>query len=512
MSHVLAVDLGTGTAKVALVSREGTVAGSAMRPIATHQLPGGGAEQDPAEWWSAVREAAREALATSELGAGDVRAIRCTTQWAVTVPVGADGQPLARALSWMDSRGGPHVRAMAGGRFAGYGARKLRRWIRLTGGAPVLGGVDGLGHTLYLKHERPEVYAATHKLLEPADYLNLRLTGVAAASFGTIFPYWLTDNRDPRRIDYDEGLLRTAGVDRAKLPDLLPMDAVVGGLLPDVAAELGLTPGTPVLAGTTDLESAAIGAGAVLGGQGYFYVGTTSWMSCHVPAKRSDVRHMLGTMPAALPGRYVVVAEQGMAGRCLDWLRETLVPEPYPELERMAAGVPAGSDGLLFLPWLGGVSVPTEDFATRSAFFNQSSRTTRAHYVRAVMEGVALNLRWLRPHVERFARTEFETLTFIGGAAQSDVWCQIFADVLGVPIRRVAEPRLANAVGCALLAFNALGDLREEDMPARVPIGRTFEPDAEAAAVYDRSFDAFRRVYKAGKPIYRRLNRGAGMR
>lgn len=511
MSHVLAVDLGTGTAKVALVSREGTVAGWALRPVATHQLPGGGAEQDPAEWWSAVTGAAREALAASGLGPADVRAVRATTQWAVTVPVDGHGQALAPALSWMDSRGGPHVRRIAGGRVAGYNARKLRRWIKLTGGAPVLGGVDGLGHALYLKHEQPEVYAAADKLLEPADYLNLRLTGVAAASFGTIFPYWLTDNRDARRIDYDAGLLRLAGIDRAKLPDLLPMDAVVGGLLPDVAAELGLTPGTPVLAGTTDLESAAVGAGSIADGQGYFYVGTTSWMSCHVPAKRSDLRHMLGTMPAALPGRYVVVAEQGMAGRCLEWLRATLVDEPYDELERMAAAVAPGSDGLVFLPWLGGVSVPTEDFLTRSAFFNQSWRTTRSHYVRAVMEGVALNLRWLRPHVERFARTRFDELTFIGGAAQSDTWCQIFADVLGVPIRRVAEPRLANAVGCGLLAFAALGEIGEGELAGRVPIGRVFEPGPGVAA-YDRSFAAFLDLYRAGRPVYRRLNRGQGAR
>ena len=174
--------------------------------------------------------------------------------------------------------------------------------------------------------------------------------------------------------------------------------------------------------------------------------------------------------------------------------------------------MPPGSDGLIFTPWLGGVSVPTEDFSTRSAFFNQSWRTTRSHYVRAVMEGVALNLRWLRPYVERFARTRFETLAFIGGAGQSDTWAQIFADVLGVPIRRVAEPRLANAVGCGLLAFAALGELEERDLSSRVAVGRVFEPDPATAVVYDRSFAAFTALYKAGRPIHRALNRGQGAR
>lgn len=516
--HVLAIDMGTGAAKVALVGRDGTVAGAAMRPIATLQQPGGGAEQDPHEWWSAVMDAAREALAAAALAPEQVVAVRCTTQWAVTVPVDAAGEPLGNALSWMDSRGGRHVRAVAGGRLGGYNALKLRRWIKLTGGAPVLAGVDGLGHALFLKHERPDVYAAAHKLLEPADYLNLRLSGRFAASFGTIFPFWLTDNRDPAHIDYDPGLLRTAGIDRAKLPDLLPMDAVVGGLLEDVAGDLGLAPGTPVLAGTCDLEAAAIGAGAVHAGQGYFSVGTTSWLSCHVPVKRSDLRHMLTTMPAALPGRYVVVAEQGMAGRCLEWLKDNLLYPPgtetpddvYAVMERNAAAVAAGSDGLIFTPWINGVFVPSEDSSTRSAFFNQSWRTTRGHYVRAVMEGVAFNLRWLRPHVERFARTRFAELSFIGGAAQSDVWCQIFADVLGVPIRRVAEPRLANAVGCGLLAFAALGQIEEAELPGRVKTGRVFEPDPANATTYDAAFAEFLRFYRAAKPIYRRLNRGDG--
>jgi xylulokinase len=187
-------------------------------------------------------------------------------------------------------------------------------------------------------------------------------------------------------------------------------------------------------------------------------------------------------------------------------------PAETDDLVRLAASVAPGAGGLLFAPWLGGVSVPVDDGATRSAFFNQSWRTTRSHYVRAVMEGVALNLRWLRPHVERFARTRFDELTFIGGAGQSDTWGQILADVLAVPIRRVAEPRLANAVGCGLLAFAALGELEEAELGARVPMGRVFEPDPAAAAVYDRSFEAFLAFYKAGKPIHRRLNRGAGPR
>src|SRR5258708_10130261 len=147
------------------------------------------------------------------------------------------------------------------------------------------------------------------------------------------------------------------------------MDAVLGPVLPEVAQELGLAPGTPVMAGACDLHAAAIGAGAVRDGEAYFYVGTTSWLSCHVPTKRTDLRHMLGTMPAGLPGRYVVVAEQGMAGRCLEFLKDNILYPPgveqpadvYDVLERHAAGVAAGSDGLIFTPWINGVVLPTDE-------------------------------------------------------------------------------------------------------------------------------------------------------
>lgn len=518
--YVLAIDLGTGAVKTALVSANAEVVASASRDITMLHLPGGGAEQDPDEWWSATCEAAREALERAAVPRDRVLAVRCTTQWAVTVPVDAGGRALCNAISWMDTRGGPHARRVAGGplQVGGYDVTKLWRWIRLTGGAPTLSGVDGLGHTLFLRHERPKIWAKTHRLLEPMDYLNLRLTGRAAASYGTMYPYWLTDNRNPLRIDYHPSLLRLAGIEREKLPDLLPVDAILGTLLPEVAAELGLSPSTSVLMGASDGQSSAVGAGCVRDFDGYFSIGTTSWISCHVPHKKSDLRHRLATMPAVLPGRYVVMAEQGVAGRCLDFLKDNLLfpREPggraapgdvYARLDAEASRIPAGSHGLVFTPWLGGVVAPEDEPSTRSAFINQTLRTTRGHYARAVMEGVAFNLRWLAGPVERFVGRRFDQLSFVGGGALSDTWCGILADVLGRPIRQIAHPRHANAVGTALAAFAALGELRLEDVPDRVRIAAIHSPDPARVRVYDAQFAEFLALYRRMKPIYRRLNR-----
>jgi xylulokinase len=518
---VLALDMGSGSVKAALVSRRGELAGAGFSAIDTILLPNGGAEQDPAQWWSASVAAARMALKAAAVPPELVCAVACTTAWSITVPVDAEGEALANALTWMDTRGGPYNRTVAAGwpQVAGYAAPKLWKWLKLTGMVPQHSGIDGLGHVLYFKHERPEVYARTHTFLEPMDYLNLRLTGKFAATYSTVFPFALTDNRNPNRIDYHPDLLRLGGVDRAKLPDLRPVNQVLGTLQPAAAAELGLAPGTAVVTGCGDSHAATIGAGAIRDYEGYFSIGTSAWMSCHVPAKKTDLIHKIGTMPAALAGRYMVLAEQGIAGHCLEFLKDRILfpgavtgsaaADSYALLNSEAAQVAPGSDGLIFTPWINGIITPVEDIHTRSAFFNQSVHTTRGHYVRAVMEGVAFNLRWLKGYVEKFIGRRFERLNFIGGGATSEVWCRILADVLGCPVRQVANPRSAIAMGAAFAAFAALGDIQVDDIAGLVKIKATYQADESRRRVYDVQFREFLEFYRRMKPLYKRLNPAA---
>ncbi len=516
LKYVLAIDMGSGSTKAAVVSSAGEVVASAIRHTTTQFMAGGAVEHDPEEWWCSVCGAAKEAIAVARVPADQIIAVACTTLWAVTVPVDDAGAAVGNAISWMDTRGAKFNRAVSRGwpRIQGYGLLKAIKWLRLTGGAPVQSGVDGLGHILFIKHERPETYARTFKFLEPMDYLNLRLTGQFAASYATMFTYWLTDIRNPNRIDYVPELLAMTGVDRAKLPDLRPVNSVLGTIKPEVAADLGLAPSTRVVMGSADGHAATLGAGTVRDYEGYFHIGTSSWMSCHVPAKKTDPLHMLTAMPAALPGRYMVGAEQGAAGRSLEFLKDILYPagsanppiDVYADMNRLAAEVAPGSDGLIFTPWINGVLAPHEDASTRSAFFNQTARTSRGHYVRAVMEGVAYNLRWLKGHVEKFIGRPFDQLNFIGGGASSDLWCQIHADVLGCTVRQVANPRNANAVGAAMAAFAALGEITLEEISGRVKIAAEYRPIEINRRVYDRQFREFLEFYKRNRAIYRRLN------
>ena len=278
---------------------------------------------------------------------------------------------------------------------------------------------------------------------------------------------------------------------------------VIGSLTPEAANDLGLDAGTKVVGGTPDVPAAAVGSGAVGDFEGHLYVGTSSWLTCHVPFKKTDLIHNMASLPSALPGRYFVGNEQETAGACMTWLRDNvffrddvLDPGAAPEdaLQRfnaLAAEAPAGSDKVIFTPWLYGEHTPVADPHLRAAFTNVSLRTTRAHMVRAVMEGVAYNTRWLMGGVESFIGRPFESIRFIGGGAKSDLWCQIFADVLDRPIDRVEDPLSANVRGAAFVAAVGLGKLQVEDIPALVPIEKRYTPSSEHRPIYDELFKAF---------------------
>jgi xylulokinase len=521
--YFLTVDLGTSGPKVALYSAHGEYVGHEFEPTPLYLLPDGGAEQKPADWWSAFTKAAKRLLTQGRVPIGDIAALCCTTQWSGTVPVDRDGNALANAIIWMDSRGARHVKRVTGGtvEFEGYGLRKLLTWLRLTGGIPGHSGKDSIAHILYLKNECPRIYDATYKFLEPKDYFNLRLTGKFAASFDSIALHWVTDNRNISNISYDDALIRFSTIDRDKLPDLMRAVDVLGPLKPEAAAELGLPPDVRVVMGTPDVQSAAIGSGAVRDYEGHLYLGTSSWLTCHVPFKKTDIVHNIASLPSAIPGRYFVANEQETAGACLNFLRDNILfpddelgtgtkpHDVYQVFDRIAEKVPAGSDKLIFTPWLYGERTPVEDHLVRGGFFNQSLKTMRTHLVRAVFEGVAYNSRWLLGAVEGFIGRRFDSLNMIGGGANSNIWCQIHADILDRTIRQMKQPMLANARGAAFLASVALGDLSFDDVPSRTEIACTYKPNPENRKLYDELFRDFVDIYNSNKKIYARLNRTA---
>jgi len=521
-NYILTIDLGTSGPKVALFTTRGEAVGYEFEPTPVMLLPDGGAEQDPEGWWKAVTTAARRLLRNHPVPVERVLAVSTTAQWSGTVAVDAEGRHLANAIIWMDSRGAPYVRQVADGlvKFEGYGVTRLLRWVRLTGGVPANSGKDPIAHILYLKHQRPEVYRNACKFLEPKDYLNLRLTGKFCAGFDSIALHWVTDNRNLSRVVYDDRLLAFSTIERDKLPELKRAVDVLGTLSPGAAEELGLRQEVQVMMGTPDVQSAALGSGAVRDYEGHLYIGTSSWITCHLPFKKTDVLHNMATLPSAIPERYFIGNEQETAGGCLNYLRDNLfcrrdelaegppVQNPFQVFDRMAARVPAGSERLLFTPWLYGERTPVEDRFVRGGFFNQSLNHTREHLIRAVFEGVAYNSRWLLGCVEGFIKGRFEALNMIGGGAKSDLWCQIHADVLNRTIRQIRDPILANSRGAAYLAALGLGFLKLEDIHRHLQVSATYQPNPENRKLYDEMFREFLSLYKRNKKSFARLNRG----
>ena len=355
LRYLVAFDLGTSGLKVAVTTLRGELVASTAERYPLHVLGDGGVEQDPADWWDAIVRGTRRVLGQGGVDPGLVTGVACSSQWAGTVPVDERGRPLMRAIIWMDSRGAEQVRRIIRGVPAvqGYGAAKLAAWVRRSGGAPSRSGKDTVAHILFVRDRLPDIYRRTSKFLEPRDWVNCQLTGRLVSSFDAATLLWAADARDVRAVRYDRRLLELTGLDRDKLPDLVPTASVLGTLRPEAAAALGLPPAARVVTGAPDILAAAIGAGTVADFAAHLSLGTSSWLVCHVPFKKTDLLHNLASVPSAIPGRYLLANEQESAGVCLAELGRLLFPtdpdapgaaeDRYRELLALAEAMTSGA-------------------------------------------------------------------------------------------------------------------------------------------------------------------------
>ncbi|GMU78921.1 MAG: sugar kinase [Acidimicrobiia bacterium] len=516
MRAALGIDVGTTNAKAVLVDGEGRLLASAVRPIATRRL-GDRASQDADAVWSAVRGAVRVVTTAAPAAANAVEAVLCASQYSSIVPVGGGGRPSAPMLLYLDKAGTDHSFAVM--------ERHTDAFELFLGrhGIPPIGGGLSLAHLLHLQLDRPEVHAATDVYLEPMDFVNLRLTGRAAATQCTMLMSQLCDNRTQGATEYDAQLLDRSGVDSSRLPPLIAIDAAVGELLPEVAADLGLGPRALVYAGVNDSQAGVIATGAFAAGRGGVMIGTTSVLLETTDHLASDLDHEIVATPGPLPGCYVVFAENGLGGKALehvlanvvyasDELADHLAGDHYEHLDAALGAAPAGSGGVLFCPWLAGTLSPAADPSVRGAFLNLSLDTRRTDLVRAVVEGICHNLAWLVPHVVAFTGAALHEVVFCGGAARSAQWAQTLADVLARPVRVVRDPELAVARAAALLALQRAGRLTESDLLALVDPAAVYEPRPELRDRYDAMQAQFQAAFSALQPISHALREAVEQR
>jgi xylulokinase len=510
MSHVVAIDLGSSGVKVAVVDRDARVAGSASAALPTIFLRGGGAEQDAEGWWRAIGDCSRRALRDSGVDGGSIEAVAATAQYMSIVAVDARGRPLMNTIMWMDGRGARHHLPLGN-------ADDEALWLERHGMAPM--GADDQAHIAFIRNEHPDVYAAAAAFLEPVDYVNARLTGRIAATHTTAFPLMTVDNRVRGVSSHDPDLVARAGVDPAKLPPIVPYDEILGLVTPEAADHLGIAPTAVVVTGTIDSITSAVGCGAIDSASCAVVVGTTTVIVTHVDDMRADREHGLLSVPSPLPGRYFVMAENGIGGKALEFFLTNVVypddafalgeapADAYARLEAAAAAVEPGSGGAMFLPWLVGSIAPSPNSDVRGGFINIGLRTTRAHLARAVYEGVALNAAWLLPHVAAFAGARWRAVRFGGGGAASDFWAQLLADATGLEVEQLAGAQSTNARGAAFLALHRLGHIDLDDISQLLDVKRSYAPDPTRAERYARLGRAFVDFHTRSAPFYAALNR-----
>ncbi|MHA1526385.1 MAG: xylulokinase [Promethearchaeota archaeon] len=537
--YILANDHGTSGPKPAIVSTTGEVIGWVFKEVPLILPKEGGAEQNPDDWWNAFLEGAKELIDKDLVPVEDIVGVCNTSQWSGTVPVDKDGNNLTNGIIWMDDRGAPYIAELHKTplKVSGYSLLKLIKWMKITGGLPA-SSKDPISHILWLKNEKPDIYNKTYKFLDTQDYMNLKLTGKMAASYASIQLHWMTDIRDANNVHYSQKLIKILKVDPAKLPELKSSIDVLGTITKEVSDKLGLNKDTRVVMGAPDLHSATIGSGAVRDFEGHICIGTSDWLTCPVPYKRTSIKYMMASMPAAIPGRYFIANEQEIAGGCLTFLRdkilyhkdellkEAALPDVYKIFDRIAESAPAGANGLIFTPWLFGERTPVEDHTLRGGIYNISLDSNREDLIRAVFEGVACNINWLLISIEDFLKKKFidkkvlatrpdlkkarmimPELNMIGGGAQSNVWCQIIADVLNRKIRQVKDPIQANARGAAYMAAVALGYNNWDAISKNIEISNVFTPNPDNRDTYNKLFKEFLNIYKMTKKFDRRLNK-----
>lgn len=499
-AYLLGIDLGTSACKAALFDANGAVAGQASAAYPVYYPQPGWAEQNPDEWWAGVCTAVRNALERAAISPSEIAGVGIDGQSWSAIPVDAAGQALMNTPIWMDARA----------------QEQCDRAVQELGG-PRIFAVSGnpltpsytLPKILWYRDVCPDIYRRADKILQSNAFIAHRLTGVFSQDKSQGYGLACFNMR---KGCWDEDLTRDFGIRRSLLPDICDCHHIVGRVTPEAAKLTGLMPGTPVAAGGLDAACGTLGAGVFQDGQTQEQGGQAGGMSICMERCVADERLILSMHVA--PGRWLLQGGTVGGGGALKWLSEQVCAAEgmraaenhtsiFEEMSEAAATVPAGSDGLIFLPYMAGERSPIWDIHAKGVYFGLDYAKTRAHMIRACMEGVAFSLRH-NLEIAAGAGAPVGVMHAMGGAANSRVWTQIKADVTGCEIR-VPASDTATPLGAAMLAGVGVGmyESFEQAVEKTVRISRTHAPNPENAGVYDRNYKKYRGLYEQLRMLMR---------
>ncbi len=502
--YILAHDTGTGGDKAVLCDLRGKVLFSAYQAYEISYPNPEWVEQDPDELWMAVAATTRKVIQDSGIDPDEILGVGVSAQMWNTLPVDDKGTPLMPMMSWLDLRSVRQADRVLTGDNPSF-------LYQHTGNIPT--AKDSIPKILWLKEERPDIWNRTACLMDCKEYILFKLTGKMAIDYVGASVYFLFD---PVKKQWSEEVCNRLGIPMEKLPKAFPCTDIIGEITEEAAKITGLKPGTPVVICAGDVAVAQSGAGANQEGKVHLCIGTATWIGVSTSTFRNDPVKPLWGLCHIDPNKYIIAGEMETGGGALMWFRDVLCKEEklrtthigrstYELISMMAEEVPAGSDKLIFLPWLSGERAPVLDHYARGGYIGLSMSHTKSHMARAVMEGVAYHLRWICETMEQVG-FKIDSFNGIGGGCNSRIWTQIISDITGRKMNVVSNHLEAGAAGAALAVAVGMGVYSSMDEVDRlVEIKRVVEPQATDQHRYDDLYHVYRDIYSTLVPIYRKM-------
>lgn len=499
----MSFDVGTSSLKAVLIDIEGKVVGAAS---GNYNLIFGGpneVEFNPEDHWNAICSASLEIMNSTKVLPESVKGLIFITQSQNVIALDDEGNVIRRGISWMDGRADKEARDIVE---AVGGEEECKR----ISGA-VYTGLDILPKVKWIADNEPENFNKMNCYVDCNGYLTYKATGkiVCDISSASITGY---DNDQGKMNDT---FLEVTGFCPEDFPKVINSYDCVGTLLPEAARSLGLAESTKVFGGTFDVIGAAVGTGMVDENEAHIYMGTSGWTGI-INKKKGLLSNGGLEIISANPNTFLRCYSQNTCCANFEWCLESLFAEErenmtktefYEFINQVAEDTPVGSNGVIFNPWMCGERSPVPDVTLRGSFLNLQLTTTRGDLLRAVMEGIAYNIKWSYDAMEKDLDYKTEKIRIMGGATNSKVWMQIFADLFGREVEIVADSQEAGAVGGGFIAALGLGVVSEwNDIKKWVKISDVYKPNPGNKQNYEKGYEMFKESYVALKSIYNKWN------
>ncbi len=497
MKYLIAHDLGTSGNKATLFGTDGTMVKSAVKGYPVHFFNGNWAEQNPHDWWEAICAATKELIAG--IDPQEVAAVSFSGQMMGCLCVDAAGEPLRESIIWADMRAEQEEAELA---------ERLspERVYQITGHR--LSRSYSIEKLMWVKRNEPQIYAKTRWMLNAKDYIVFRLTGAVMTDFSDASG---TNALDLNTMQWSDEMIAAAGVERSMFPEIMPSTHIAGNVTRQAAEQCGLAEGTVVVLGGGDGSCASVGAGSIAPGVTYNCLGSSSWISTVAEKPYFDEQMRTVTWAHVIPGLLIPSGTMQTAGAAFSWAVERLCGEErliaerdgtsiYDSINAQIAQSQAGSNALIFLPYLMGERCPRWDCDARGSFVGLKMEHTKGDMLRSVLEGVAMNLDVILNILK--SAVEIREMLVVGGLAMGEEARKILADVYGMEVVRLKHLEEATSIGAAVIAGVGCGALTGFDQVERFNHRcEAVQPQPEHAAAYAQCKRAFEMAYQSQSAV-----------